>query len=139
MSTDTSQTPAEQVVYSNMLFYGCWGSLGLMAVTYLLYISGLVTPHVPLDTVTQLWSQPVKVYLEKGNVPTGWGWLKLIGQGDFLNFTGVVLLSGMTILCYLPLIGAYLKKKEPIFAAIAVLEILVLAFAASGIVGSGGH
>ena len=139
MSTDTTQTPAEQVVYSNMLFYGCWGSLGLMAVTYLLYISGLVTPHVPLDTVTQLWSQPVKVYLEKGNVPTGWGWLKLIGQGDFLNFTGVVLLSGMTILCYLPLIGAYLKKKEPIFAAIAVLEILVLAFAASGIVGSGGH
>ena len=139
MSTDTTQTPAEQVVYSNMLFYGCWGSLGLMAVTYLLYISGLVTPHVPLDTVTQLWSQPVKVYLEKGNVPTGWGWLKLIGQGDFLNFTGVVLLSGMTILCYLPLIGAYMKKKEPIFAAIAVLEILVLAFAASGIVGGGGH
>ena len=139
MSTDTTQTPAEQVVYSNMLFYGCWGSLGLMAVTYLLYISGLVTPHVPLDTVTQLWSQPVKVYLEKGNVPTGWGWLKLIGQGDFLNFTGVVLLSGMTILCYLPLIGAYMKKKEPIFATIAVLEILVLAFAASGIVGSGGH
>ena len=36
-------------------------------------------------------------------------------------------------------IGAYLKKKEPIFAAIAVLEILVLAFAASGIVGGGGH
>ncbi|MYL83492.1 DUF1634 domain-containing protein [Desulfovibrio aerotolerans] len=139
MSTDTTQTPAEQVVYSNMLFYGCWGSLGLMAVTYLLYISGLVTPHVPLDTVTQLWSQPVKVYLEKGNVPTGWGWLKLIGQGDFLNFTGVVLLSGMTILCYLPLIGAYMKKKEPIFATIAVLEILVLAFAASGIVGGGGH
>ena len=139
MSTDTTQTPAEQVVYSNMLFYGCWGSLGLMAVTYLLYISGLVTPHVPLDTVTQLWSQPVKVYLEKGNVPTGWGWLKLIGQGDFLNVTGVVLLSGMTILCYLPLIGAYMKKKEPIFATIAVLEILVLAFAASGIVGGGGH
>lgn len=139
MSTDTSQTPAEQVVYSNMLFYGCWGSLGLMAVTYLLYISGLITPHMPLDTVTQLWSQPVKVYLEKGNVPTGWGWLKLIGQGDFLNFTGVVLLSGMTILCYIPLIGAYFKKKEPIFAVIAILEILVLAFAASGIVGGGGH
>jgi hypothetical protein len=139
MSLDTSKTPPEQVLYSNMLFYGCWGSLALMAVTYLLYISGLVTPHVPLDTVTQLWSQPVKTYLTVGNVPTGWGWFKLIGQGDFLNFTGIVLLAGMTILCYIPLIGAYMKKKEPIFATIAVLEILVLLFAASGIVGSGGH
>lgn len=139
MSIDTSQTPPEQVVYSNMLFYGCWGSLALMGVTYLLYATGMLVPHVPLDTVTQLWSQPVGAYLEKGNVPTGWGWLKLIGKGDFINFSGVVLLSGMTILCYIPLIGAYLKKKEPIFAVIAILEILVLGFAASGIVGGGGH
>jgi len=139
MTTDTSQTPPEQLLYSTMLFYGCWGSLTLMAITYALYVLGVLTPHVPLETVTQLWSQPVKVYLEQGGVPQGWGWLRLVGQGDFLNFTGIVLLAGMTILCYVPLIGAYLKKKEPIFAAVAVLEILVLLFAASGIVGSGGH
>lgn len=139
MTTDISQTPPEQVHYSNMLFYGCWGSLALMAVTYLLYALGVTTPHVPLDTVTELWSQPVKVYLAQGNVPHGWGWFKLIGKGDFLNFTGIVLLAGMTILCYVPLVGAYMKKKEPIFATIAVLEILVLLLAASGVVGSGGH
>jgi hypothetical protein len=139
MTTDTSKTPPEQVLYSTMLFYGCWGSLALMAVTYGLYVLGVLTPHVPLETVARLWSQPVKIYLEQGNVPTGWGWFKLIGQGDFLNFTGIVLLAGMTILCYVPLIGAYMKKKEPIFATVAVLEILVLLFAASGIVGSGGH
>lgn len=139
MTTDTTQTPPEQIVYSNMLFYGCWGSLALMAVTYLLYVLGVLTPHVPLETVTQLWSQPVKTYLTQGNVPTGWGWFKLIGQGDFLNFTGIVLLAGMTILCYIPLVGAYFKKKEPIFAVIAILEIVVLLVAASGVVGSGGH
>ena len=135
----TSRTPPEQVTYANMLFYGCWGSLALMAVTYLLYVLGVLTPHVPLDTVTQLWSQPVKTYLTQGNVPTGWGWFKLIGQGDFINFTGIVLLAGMTILCYIPLVGAYFKKKEPIFAVIAILEIVVLLVAASGVVGSGGH
>ena len=139
MTTDTTQTPPEQIVYSNMLFYGCWGSLALMAVTYLLYVLGVLTPHVPLDTVTQLWSQPVKAYLTQVNVPTGWGWFKLIGKGDFINFAGIVLLAGMTILCYIPLVGAYFKKKEPIFAVIAILEILVLAVAASGGVGSGGH
>ncbi|MHC1790266.1 DUF1634 domain-containing protein [Solidesulfovibrio sp.] len=139
MSTDTSQTPPEQLLYSTMLFYGCWGSLALMAVTYALYVLGVLTPHVPLEVVTTLWSQPVRVYLEQGNVPTGWGWAVLIGKGDFINFAGIVLLAGMTILCYVPLIGAYMKKKEPIFATIAVLEILVLLFAASGVVGSGGH
>ena len=139
MSTDTTQTPPEQIVYSNMLFYGCWGSLALMAVTYLLYVLGVMTPHVPLETVTQLWSQPVKAYLAQGNVPTGWGWFVLIGKGDFVNFAGIVLLAGMTILCYIPLVGAYFKKKEPIFATIAILEILVLLVAASGVVGSGGH
>lgn len=139
MTTDTTQTPPEQIVYSNMLFYGCWGSLALMAATYLLYVLGVLTPHVPLDTVTQLWSQPVKTYLTQGGVPTGWGWFKLIGKGDFINFTGIVLLAGMTILCYIPLVGAYFKKKEPIFAVIAILEIVVLLVAASGVVGSGGH
>lgn len=139
MTTDTTQTPPEQIVYSNMLFYGCWGSLALMAATYLLYVLGVLTPHVPLDTVTQLWSQPVKAYLTQGNVPTGWGWFKLIVKGDFINFAGIVLLAGMTILCYIPLVGAYFKKKETIFAVIAILEIVVLAVAASGVVGSGGH
>ena len=45
----------------------------------------------------------------------------------------------MTILCYIPLVGAYFKKKEPIFAVIAILEIVVLLVAASGLVASGGH
>lgn len=137
--SDVSKTPPEQVTYANLLFYGCWGSLALMAATYILYVSGLVTPHIPLETVTQLWTKPVAVYLKEGGVPAGWGWASLIAKGDFLNFVGIVVLAGMTIVCYIPLVGAYLKKKEPIFAVIAVLEILVLLLAASGIVGGGAH
>ena len=38
----------EQVTYANMLFYGCWGGLGIMAVTYVLYVTGILAPHVPL-------------------------------------------------------------------------------------------
>ncbi len=129
----------EQVTYANMLFYGCWGGLALMAVTYLLYVTGIITPHVPLAKVPLLWSQPVGTYLELGQVPTGWGWTVLIGKGDFLNFLGIVLLAGMTIICYIPLIPGFLKRKEFMFAALAAAEILVLLVAASGIVGAGAH
>jgi len=135
----TGRATPEQVTYANMLFYGCWGGLALMAVTYILYVTGLITPHVPLDKIPLLWSEPVHTYLEIGKVPTGWGWAVLIAKGDFLNFLGIVLLAGMTIICYIPLIPVFLKRKEHLFAALALAEIIVLLVAASGIVGSGGH
>ena len=129
----------EQVTYANMLFYGCWGGLALMAVTYLLYVFGIITPHIPLNQIPLMWSEPVGTYLELGKVPTGWGWSVLIMKGDFLNFLGIVLLAGMTIVCYIPLIPVFLKRKEFVFAGLALAEILVLLFAASGIVGGGAH
>jgi len=135
----TGKASPEQVAYANLLFYGCWGGLALMAVTYLLYVTGLITPHVPLEKVPLLWSEPVGTYLELGQVPVGWGWAVLIGKGDFLNFLGIVLLAGMTIVCYIPLIPVYMKRKEFIFAGLALAEIIVLLVAASGIVGGGAH
>ena len=135
----TGKATPEQVTYANMLFYGCWGGLGLMAVTYLLYVFGVLTPHVKLELVPLLWSQPVGTYLELGQVPHGWGWTVLILKGDFLNFLGIVLLAGMTIVCYIPLIPVFMKRKEYVFATLALAEILVLMFAASGIVGGGAH
>ncbi len=129
----------EQITYANMLFYGCWGGLAIMAVTYVLYVSGLITPHVPLSQVPLMWSQPVGTYLELGKVPHGWGWAVLIAKGDFLNFIGIVLLAGMTLVCYLPLIPVFMKRKEYVFATLALAEIFVLALAASGLVGGGAH
>jgi hypothetical protein len=138
-TTKYDKTPKEQILYANMLFYGCWGGLALMAVTYLIYVFGVMDPHVSMNTVTEVWSKPVHDYLTVGQVPVGWGWATLLNKGDFLNFLGIALLAGMTLVCYIPLVGAYLKKKDTLFALIAVAEILVLAFAASGIVGGGAH
>ncbi|MFP5220887.1 MAG: DUF1634 domain-containing protein [Acidobacteriota bacterium] len=133
------ETPREQILYADILFWGCWGGLALMAITYILYVAGLMTPHIPLEKVTMLWSQPVGTYLSQGNVPTGWGWLALMGKGDFLNFAGIVLLAGLTIIAYIPLIPAFLKKGDKVYALLALLEVLVLSLAASGIVGGGAH
>jgi hypothetical protein len=129
----------EQINYANILFYGSWTGLAVMVVTYVLYVTGIITPHVPLEKIPLLWSQPVHTYLELGNVPQGWGWTTLLGKGDFLNFLGIVLLAGMTIVCYIPLIPSFLKRGEKSFALMALAEILVLALAASGLVSSGGH
>lgn len=129
----------EQTAYADILFYGCWVGLVIMLVSYLVYVTGILPPHVPLDHLTDYWSKPVSHYLETAHVPTGWGWTSLLGQGDFLNFIGIALLAGLSIVCYVRTIPALFRKKDTIMAWIAVAEVIVLLVAASGIFGSGGH
>jgi hypothetical protein len=81
----------------------------------------------------------VSEYVHEANIPLGWGWLSLIGKGDFLNFIGIVLLATMTIFCFLTLLPTYLRNKDLPFVVIVILEVLVLCLGASGIFGTGGH
>ena len=138
--SDMSPAPSKaQMAYADWLFYGCWAGLVVMLITYALYVSGILIPHVPLERMPEYWNQPVSAYLDKAQAPTGWGWVALLGRGDFVNFVGVVLLAGMSIICYLRILPDLLAKKDMIYFTLALIQVLVLVFAASGIVGSGAH
>jgi len=135
-------TPAvteEQLAYARLLDKGMKvGMLGLTA-TFLLYVSGALAPSIPVEDLPRYWSMPVKEYLAATGIHPGWGWLRMLGYGDFLNFVGIAFLSGVTIACYIAVIPILFRKKDMIFVGIAVLEVLVLAFAASGILNAGAH
>ncbi len=73
------------------------------------------------------------------NAPTGWNWVGLVGKGDYLNFVGIAMLSGLTILCYLVILPILFRKKDTAYAIIAIAEVLVLSLAASGLLKVGGH
>ena len=62
-----------------------------------------------------------------------------VGKGEFLNFIGIVFLAGVTIVCYLRIIPILLRKKDTMYAVLAIIEVLVLTLAASGVLKSGGH
>ena len=68
---------------------------------------------------------------------TGWSWLRLVGKGDYLNFVGITLLSAVTIVCFLGILPMLIRKKDWIYAGMALLEALILILAASGIVHCG--
>jgi len=133
------KVPKEQQIYAEILFYGAWGGIALMCITFIIYLSGIMKPYVPIDTLQNLWNLPSGEFLEKLNIHEGWTWVYLLGKGDFLNFLGIAFLGLLTIVAYLTLVFAYFKKGDKIYATIAVAEILVLLLAASGILGSGGH
>jgi len=137
--SEAARPMPEQITYANLLFLAVWVSILLMFLTYFIYVTGIIKPHVPMEAVLQNWSLSVNDYLHNTDAPHGWGWLRLLNSGDYLNFIGVAVLALVTILCYLVLLPGYIRGKDRIYTLICVLEVLVLSLAASGILGSGGH
>ncbi len=129
----------EQVTYANMLFIGAWAGIVLMLITYFIYVTGILSPHVDIAMIIQNWDKGVDEYLKITHSPHGWGWLHLLHKGDFLNFIGLTLISVLTIFCYLFLVAGYKKRKDWAYFFICLFEIAVLTLAASGILGTGGH
>jgi hypothetical protein len=129
----------EQLAYARLLDLGMKVGLLLLTVTFVLYVTGALAPRVPVADLPKYWSLPVKQYLAATGIPTGWGWVRLLANGDCLNFVGIAFLSGVTIACYLAITPILLRKKDVIYVGIALLEVLVLALAASGVLTAGAH
>ena len=133
------QPSQEQIIYANLLVIGVWAGIIILVATYAIYVTGVLPAHVDMSLIPTLWGKGVNEYLKMTHSPHGWGWVTLLTKGDFLNYIGFAFLALMTIVCYLVLVRGYSRRKDWIFAAIAVLEIIVLSVAASGILGAGGH
>ncbi|MEW6172819.1 MAG: DUF1634 domain-containing protein [Bacillota bacterium] len=135
----TTETAPEQVVYANILNIGMIMGIVLLVITFLVYVSGMLKPLVPPEQVPSLWGGKAHEYVVATGAPTGWGWLSYLNKGDYVNFIGIALLSLLTILGYLVLLPAYIRKKEGIYSLLVIAEIIVLGLAAAGVVGGGGH
>ena len=129
----------EQLAYAKLLDAGMKLGLLILIVTFIVYLSGILTPHVPVNDLPKFWKMPVHKYLAATGIHPGWAWLGMLGKGDFLNFIGIAFLAGVTLICYVRIIPILLRKKDSIYAVLAVIEVLVLALAASGLLKAGGH
>jgi hypothetical protein len=144
-SKSTAQATDEQLLYARILEKGMLIGLGLMFITFALYIFRIMPSAVPLAEISGYWSQPVHDYLVQINnnflhlehLPTGWSWLKLIGKGDFVNFIPIAILSGVTIVCYLSIVPGLFKRGDKAYAIMALAEAAILALAASGLLAVG--
>lgn len=127
-----------QLTYAAWLEAGVRLGLGVLTATFLAYVLDVWEPHVPIEHLPRLWGLPAHEFRAATGAPDGWGWLRLLGRGDYLTFLGVAVLALTSIACYLRLAPALAARGERLYAAIALLQIIVLALAASGIV-SGAH
>jgi hypothetical protein len=139
MSNGKTKASEEQMAYAGVLNIGMWSGLALLIVTFFVYISGVLPAFVPIKDLPKYWTMRVHEFNVALHAPTGWGWAPLIGNGDYLNFVGIAILSGLTILCYLVILPILIRKKDMPYVVIAIVEVLVLALAASGLLKVGGH
>lgn len=135
----------EQLLYASILEIGVYVGLVILIVTFALYSFSIVPPSVPLHELPNYWTLSVHEYLETMNVQhlhhehiiTGWQWISVVGKGDYLNYIGIVLLAGVSGVCFLGIIPTLLRKHDRVYATMAALEVLVLALAASGLLDVG--
>jgi hypothetical protein len=135
----------EQMLYARILAAGMYIGLAALLGTFALYLTGIVAPAVPIQELPNLWTLSAHEYLEAINhqflhreeLVVGWGWVLVLNKGDFLNFAGIAILALVTIVCYVGILPTLFRKKDWIYIGIAVLEVLVLALAASGVVSAG--
>jgi hypothetical protein len=129
----------EQIAYAKILDKGMKIGMLILFITFIIYMTGILSPYIPVQELPNYWKLPVHKYLEVTGIHPGWAWLGMLGKGDFLNFIGIAFLSGVTAVCYLRIIPILFRKKDIAFGVIAILEVLVLVLAASGLLKSGGH
>ena len=130
---------AEQLAYADVLETGLAIGRYFLAGTFILYVFGFTTPKVPLSELTAHWSMAADQYSAHVGVGTGWGWIKLVDHGDYMNFLGIAFLAGLTLVCYLRLLPISLRSKNYSFSAILLIEIAVLLVAASGLLAVDHH
>lgn len=127
----------EQLLYAKILERGMYLGLLVLFVTFGLYAFGILDPYIPLDKISNYWSMNVNDYLEHTEIKAGWAWLGMVKYGDFINFIGVAILAGVTIICYAAIVPTLLKNNDKVYAILAVLEVIILSAAASGILAVG--
>lgn len=137
MTRTPDYASAEQRLYAKWLDRGTKAGFVLLVATFLIYVTGLLPAHVPVGELARYWSLPAAEYVAATGAPTGWGWLGHLGEGDYLNFVGIAVLATITVVCYLVVLPLFVRSRDWVFAAIAVLEVTVLVVAAAGLVGAG--
>ncbi|WP_353685089.1 hypothetical protein V4D30_04645 [Thermodesulfovibrio sp. 3907-1M] len=122
----------EQIAYAKWLDWGMKIGLLLLIITFIIYITGILPPQIPISELPKYWKLKAYKYLSSAGLQPGWAWLSMTTKGDFLNFLPIALLGAVTIFCYIRILPIFLKQKDIAYFIFAFVECLILLLAASG-------
>jgi hypothetical protein len=119
--------------YARWLDVGTKLALVVLVGTFLAYASGAIPPYVPLHHLPQLWSLPAKDYNAAIHAAIGWHWLRNGWRSDYLTYFGILALLLTTVAAMLRAGWVLYARGDRVHAAIALLQVVILALAALGV------
>ncbi|NTV92263.1 MAG: DUF1634 domain-containing protein [Chlorobiaceae bacterium] len=127
-----------QFVYARVLDFVSHTGMLFIAAGYFVYVLQLLPLSVSISAVADNWHLSASDMQQKLHVPSGWSFMGSMTdllKGDVLSYTSILFLCMATILCLVFAAKTFFREKNYIYTIIAVLQVLVLLFAASGTVG----
>ena len=64
-NTSAFENASEQQLYARIVYHMNHLGLFVLVVGFAMYLTGMLTPRVPLEDLPQYWSLPLDQYLEK--------------------------------------------------------------------------
>lgn len=133
----TPDIAPEQIRYAEWLRWSGWFGLVLLIAAFILYVTGILAPHVPVDELPRVWKMSSGELAAHAGGHGAWEWVGLFHKGDLLNLLGIAVLSGCSALPLLAVTGSYLRRGDRLFATLCLLQVAVLVLAASGFIAVG--
>ena len=128
-------SPDAQKTYARWLMWGTRIGLALLVAAFVLYLAGLA-PHVPIERLPDLWNGSAARLLTETKLAPGWAWAALIPRADMLVLAAIAILSTCSVACLAAVLPIFRRRGERAFVVICVLQVAVLAVAASGVLAT---
>lgn len=143
MKPSNAQNPnvlEEQLAYAGVLDVLIKiGFTGLLS-SFVLYVTRILPPYVEMETLATLWHLPLDEYLARTGTPSApWEWTRFLEFGDIMNYVPVAFIGSVSFICLARVLPVFAKKGDVAYTVIVLVQLVVIALAASGVLVAGTH
>ncbi len=126
-----------QQSFASMLVWLVRIGLGLLFAMFVVYAAGLLPSRIPVSEVPELWHLGAAEYAQATSRELGWAWLESLGEGRMIVFAALVIFPAGAMILLAVTVVLYLRHDERAYALIALIEVVVLVVAATGLLSAG--
>lgn len=123
-----------RVPYARILSAWCPSALGLIAIAFVLWLTGLAPRTLDPASYAQVRVEGAAAHLSALGTSPGWHWLSSLRTADLLCALSLALLAMGTPVACLAAAIQYVRRREGTLAAIALAQALVVLAAAAGLI-----
>lgn len=133
MTDSNKYASPEQLRYAKVLSLGVQAGFVILVVCFILYLTGVLVPLVPVDQLQNYWGLSAAEFAKATGTPTGWAWLAQVTKGDMANLLGIVVLASVSAVSTLAVLPIFARRGDRTHVVISLLLVLVLAVSAANI------